>query len=1102
MLNIITLSFSLMAPLVPAAALALQDGWNGASAPGWHEDTVAMVLLLLACGILIHTLRLRWRLLEKNEELTRELARNTETERKLRERDASVRAIVENTDTVIFTLDSHGVFQFVEGHRLASIGLTPERLMGRPLLEIFSHRPDFLGLFTRCIGGERLDETVQSLGKVFHLVASPVPGLDGSMERVVGIVRDISEAEAVRRRLAKSEALLKALKESIPDLVWLKDEQGRYLTCNPAFERVYGRTESSIVGRTDHDVESSLDAATLCGESDRLALAQETPLRFEERLTVAETGEKRLFETIKTPTRDSEGNLIGVLGIARDITERESSEQALRNSEALLKALKESIPDLVWLKDANGVFLTCNPAFERAYGVKEAELVGRARYTLVDGPEQAESFLASDRKTLAENRPLRFEQRLVLAETGEVRLLETIKTPTRDSEGNLLGVLGVARDVTERRQREREVQDWMRRFAIINASARQLFYDYDLETGQVTWSGPINAMLGLEEGGLDGPVALWAIRLHPQDAPVVMRKLEDAVARCAEFKAEYRLRSEGEDYIHVHANGVFLSGPGGEAVRMLGILQDISARKSVETALAISEQKLRLLFSAAHDTILVIVDERIVECNASAMAMFQLERGGILGRTPADFSPPCQPDGVDSRVAMRRVLFRARAEGTLRFEWSHRRNNGEIFPSEITLTSMEVDGTDTLLAVMRDMTKRKQAEQLLRQSEEKFSKVFSMAPYGVSIVRLEDAVVLDANRAFETLTGHPRERILGRPSTDFGIWHEPARRAEFIARIQSEGLVVDYGFQLRRADGALRSAMASGQRLDIAGEACFINLIRDVTELKLVQQTMVQTEKMLSLGGLAAGMAHEINNPLGIIFQSTMGVQRRLDPALEGNRQEAANLGLNLEDMTEYLRRRNILRYLEGIREAGERAAGIVRNMLRFSRRSDSGMADQDLEGVVRHAISLAENDYDLRKHYDFKRIRIEYDLQPGMPPVPCQPSEIEQVLLNLLRNAAQAMIEAGTPRPVIRLRAWVESGHAVLEISDNGPGIPKERQNRVFEPFYTTKKVGEGTGLGLSVSYFIVTTTHRGSLVVASEPGQGARFTLRLPLTRSETAS
>jgi len=1213
--------------LIPAGpALALQPPTAMPLQPTWGAELAALALFFLAAGFLLHARRLRRRLLANNAELTLELARRAKIEMELRERDASVRTIVESANTIIFTLDAAGVFRFVEGRRLASMGLTPERLTGRHLREVFSHRPDLWTLFERCAAGERLDEPVVTIGGEFQLLACPVPGPDGGVERVVGIVRDVSEAEAVRRQLAESEArfrsifenapfaitinrasdgafldansaclkrlrltreqllggdpaqmvryadyepadlfreelecgglrerelrvlrpggdighllcsstpislggqpcllsmtvdlterkraelalresqaLLSALKESIPDLVWLKDPLGRYITCNPAFERVYGVREAELAGRTDYDLEALPEAADLCLESDRRALTESGPLRFEECLRVAETGQERLFETLKTPMRDSEGKLIGVLGIARDMTDRKNVEQALRESQALLSALKENFPDLVWLKDPLGRYITCNPAFERVHGVREAELAGRTGETLTGDSEEDASFLSSDRQVLTENRMLRFEERLRVAETGQERLFETLKTPMRDSEGKLIGVLGIARDITDRRRREAEVRSWMRRFDIVNATAKHLFYDYERESDWVTWSGPLTDVLGLEDGELDGSPEIWKSRLHPKDAPAVLNILATARKRCGEFETDYRLQHKNGRYIHMHACGLFLPGEDGEAARILGVLQNISARKDAEDALALSERRLQMLLSAAHDSVLMLEDGRIVDCNISAAKMFQLNREELIGRTPLDFSPALQPDGEPSREVGRRVLQGARTGNMLRFEWMHVRADGELFPVEISLNAVEVNGALTTLSVMRDVTERKNAERLLRQSEEKFSKVFAMAPYGIAIVRLSDAVVVDTNRAFETLTGHPREQILGRPTSDLGLWDDPARHEAFLARILREGVVVDFDFQLRRANGALRSAVASAQCIHLAGEACFINLVRDVTEVKMAQQSMVQTEKMLSLGGLAAGMAHEINNPLGIIFQSAMGVQRRLDPAMPANQREAEALGLNLTDVAEYLRRRNILRYLEGIREAGERAAGIVRNMLRFSRSSDSGMMNQDLEELVLHAVSLAESDYDLKKRYDFKQIRLTCDFEPGLPNVPCLPLEIEQVLLNLLRNAAQAMAEAQTPEPAISVRAYAREDQAVLEIADNGPGIPQARQSRVFEPFYTTKKVGEGTGLGLSVSYFIVTTTHRGSLDVSSEPGQGTRFILRLPLTRRASAA
>ncbi len=277
--------------------------------------------------------------------------------------------------------------------------------------------------------------------------------------------------------------------------------------------------------------------------------------------------------------------------------------------------------------------------------------------------------------------------------------------------------------------------------------------------------------------------------------------------------------------------------------------------------------------------------------------------------------------------------------------------------------------------------------------------------------------------------------------------------------------------------------------------------VDDVTARVRIESMMVQTEKMLSVGGLAAGMAHEINNPLGAILQGSQNILRRIGPDLPQNRSVADALGVDLNQLNRYLQERGILRFLEGIREAGSRATKIVADMLSFSRRSESRFTLVDIEDMLETVLRLAASDYDLKKKYDFKRILIARDYDPALGTVYCDKTEIEQVILNLLKNAAQAMAGDNTPSPAITLRTLREPDNALIEVIDNGPGMDDDILKRIFEPFFTTKEVGVGTGLGLSVSYFIVTEQHNGRLSVMSKPGQGSRFSIRLPLVR-ETPS
>jgi len=275
--------------------------------------------------------------------------------------------------------------------------------------------------------------------------------------------------------------------------------------------------------------------------------------------------------------------------------------------------------------------------------------------------------------------------------------------------------------------------------------------------------------------------------------------------------------------------------------------------------------------------------------------------------------------------------------------------------------------------------------------------------------------------------------------------------------------------------------------------------VDDVTARVRIESMMVQTEKMLSVGGLAAGMAHEINNPLGAILQGSQNILRRITPDMPQNRAVAEALGIDLEQLNRYLEQRRVLHFLEGIREAGARAAKIVSDMLSFSRRSESRFSPVDLEDLLETVLRLASSDYDLKKKYDFKRIAIQRDYDPALRLIYCDKTEIEQVILNLLKNAAQAMAEEGVQSPKITLRTRREPQHVLIEVIDNGPGMDEKTLKRIFEPFFTTKEVGSGTGLGLSVSYFIVTEQHRGRLSATSKPGQGACFSIRLPVSREE---
>ena len=285
------------------------------------------------------------------------------------------------------------------------------------------------------------------------------------------------------------------------------------------------------------------------------------------------------------------------------------------------------------------------------------------------------------------------------------------------------------------------------------------------------------------------------------------------------------------------------------------------------------------------------------------------------------------------------------------------------------------------------------------------------------------------------------------------------------------------------------------------GAADAIVRIDDVTERTRMEEMVIQSEKMLSLGGLAAGMAHEINNPLAGMMASAQVIRNRLASDLPANERAAADVGVNLESIRAYAEARGIPKLLASIQETGQRAASIVENMLRFSRKSNSLRRLADLPALVSRTLEIARSDFDVRRKYDFRAIEVIREFDENLPPVLCQETEIQQVILNLVKNAGEAMLEKPVatkpPRLVIRLAR--EPDAVRLEVEDNGPGMSEDVRRRVFEPFFTTKQGAAGTGLGLPVSYFIITHNHGGTIMVDSEPDRGTRFVIRLPIHEKE---
>lgn len=297
-------------------------------------------------------------------------------------------------------------------------------------------------------------------------------------------------------------------------------------------------------------------------------------------------------------------------------------------------------------------------------------------------------------------------------------------------------------------------------------------------------------------------------------------------------------------------------------------------------------------------------------------------------------------------------------------------------------------------------------------------------------------------------------------------------------------------------NGELQHYQFSISKIKDEKKVGYVILLDDITERKKIDELMIQTEKMMSVAGLAAGMAHEINNPLGTIVQGCQNILRRTSDAVPKNNEVAQQLGINISVIEAYMKERQVYDIIESMRKATGRASEIIKNMLQFSRRSESKKVKYDIAKLLEETIDLAYNDYDLKKKFDIRNIEIIKEFPPSLPKVKVTVTEIQQVIFNIIQNAAQAMTEekSADKKPRIIFRLIQEINHIVIEIEDNGPGIPDAIGGRIFEPFFTTKEVGKGTGLGLSVSYMIIKNNHGGQLTFTSKAGKGTTFIIKLP--------
>lgn len=513
----------------------------------------------------------------------------------------------------------------------------------------------------------------------------------------------------------------------------------------------------------------------------------------------------------------------------------------------------------------------------------------------------------------------------------------------------------------------------------------------------------------------------------------------------------------------------------------LGVIQRLSVLLSTR----------RLCFGFIHSCLLLFSAASLSqdsESNSNALNVFHKSFLGIA-----------QEDLYASIIITLLLLLTVTVFALFRSRIKHKQAKDSLIRSQKALEQRVIERTNKLRSInnqlYEEIAKHEITEELLQETQDYLQSMINSMP-SILIGVTREGTITQWNVAAEQMTHVESADALGKSITDLDI-----------------GFAIDIKM-IRDAIDQGTSQINESILQDNDGEQAYIDLIiypllsgeisgaviriDDVTMRVRFENMMIQNEKMVSLGELAAGMAHEINNPLSAILNGVQNINRRTTEDLPANLETAKSLNITIEQIREYLSQRGVYKFIDGIKDAGERSAHIVTNMLEFSRASSQKHKPVNLVSLVEHSIELSNNHLHLRVDDGAtKRISVVKNYESDLLQAPCSAAEIQQVVLNIISNAAQsfssdAFKQDFTPTITVTLKS-VDS-NALIIIEDNGQGMTESTKRHLFEPFFTTKDVGKGTGLGLSVSYFIITEHHDGQIEVDSTLGKGSRFTITLP--------
>ena len=743
--------------------------------------------------------------------------------------------------------------------------------------------------------------------------------------------------------------------------------------------------------------------------------------------------------------------------------ENTRTELGPRPDQVEFQVLAETLSSLIALIE-DGRLTYVNPAGCVLLGRSKESLLGREFWELVH-PDDREAARARARARLAGlPQPRRAVERLVRADGRPVWMeysVDAIRFGGRES------VLVTGDDVTERKRIEEELRRSEERFrlAFMGAAIGKAMITPDRRILQA--NPAMCRMLGYGEAELPG-LTVEDIT-HPDDVEKSRRYI-DAQLKGPEDTSTYEkryLRRDGR-VVWCQLTSTVIRNSSGEPLYLIGEAEDITDRLRAEAELRESEERFRNLCSQAPVMLMSFDSEaRIRDVSDYWLQTMGYERDEVVGKEGWDFITP------ESEERLRQAI-------------DENLKNNETVILNLPLQEVRKDGTtiDVLctsvaelgdsgeekgaIAVQVNLTDIQRAEQALRESEERYRALVEHAPEAITVLDVDQGLFVDANAHAEELFGYSREQLQAMGPLDLCSAHQCGGRASREV-IEAEHRRVLEGetsvFEFTHVDAAGREVHCQTRlsRLPAAGRRLIRATTTDVSELKQLQERIRHADRLAAAGALAAGVAHEIGNPLMALSMAAQSLERRA-----GDEYTQGKLAL--------------------IREHSERISRIVRQMSELARPQSRRKERCAMNEIARRAVEMVR--YDTRA----RGAEVRYELTVPLPSVHGVEDELGQVCINLALNAFDAMAENPPGRPRrLTIRSTATGAAVRVAFADTGPGVAPGAREKLFEPFFTTKEAGRGSGLGLSVSYRIL-EEQRGVLRLEDSGPEGAVFAFELP--------